>query len=261
MRLGILGIRGFVGAALARHAQEQGIEVAGFGRPDFDLTDRATWGCLDRGLDVLVHAAGGHATSLWDCFRVNLRPCEALAEHLNHLGLPRLVYLSTGRVYGYHPHAAAPDHDCTPDGDYPVTKYLAERVLADSFKGRLSIARLYYPYGPGQKPPRVFPRLAAQIAAGQPVRCAEDGGPRLSVSHVDDLCQVLLRDFILAQNPPAIANVASPQVLSIAEIATLLGDALGKTPEIIRQGPARDEFSVPYDGFPWRDFQAQDVLG
>lgn len=260
MRVGILGARGFVGAALVNRLKAAGMEVAAFNRPLFDLTDRATWGVLDCGLDVVVHAAGGPGARTWDIFRVNLLPCEALATRLGAYGVRRLVYLSTGRVYGYHGHAAAPGMDCTPEGDYPVSKYLAERVLADTFSGELAIARLYYPYGRGQQPPRLFPRLAAQIAAGQPVTCAEGGGPRLSVSHIDDLTEVLTRDFIQAEQAPALANLASGSVVTIREVAQQLGAALGRPPEIIERGSPLEEFSRPYDGFPWRPFRVEDIL-
>lgn len=260
LRVGIMGARGFVGAALARRLAADGVEVVALNRPTFDLTDRGTWGALDCGLDVLVHAAGGPGATTWDMFRVNTTPCEALAQRLNALGLRRLVYLSTGRVYGYHPHPAFPGMDCTPVGDYPVSKYVAERVLAETFAGELSLARLYYPYGPGQKPPRVFPRLAAQVAAGETVTCAEGGGPRLSVSHIDDLTAVLSRDFIRAATVPAIANLASPSVVTIAGIARMLGEKLGRAPVIVERGAALDEFSEPYGDFDWRPFRVEDIL-
>lgn len=260
VRVGILGARGFVGAALARQLMADGVEVVALNRPIFDLTDRSTWAALDCGLDVVVHAAGGRADTLWDTYRVNLLPCEALAGRCNALGVRRLVYLSTGRVYGYHSHPAFPGMDCTPVGDYPVSKYLAERVLADTFHGEYSIARLYYPYGPGQKPPRVFPRLAAQVAAGEPVTCAAGGGPRLSVSHIDDLAQVLARDFVQAGTAPPIANLASASVVNIAGLAHQLGETLGRPPVIVESGPALEEFSQPYAGFDWRPFRVADIL-
>ena len=260
MRVAILGASGFVGGALARRLTDAGVEVIGLGRPSFDLLDRATWTSL-LAADCLVHAAGGHIRTTWDAFAVNLLPCEALAGLCNALGIPRLVYLSTGRVYGYGPQAAYPGMDCKPVGDYPVSKYLAERVLAGTFAGTTSIARLYYPYGAGQEPPRVFPRLALQVARGETVTCAADGGPRLSVAHVDDLAEVLARDFVLAGQPPALANLASDTVLSIEQVVHKLGVHLGIEPRLLRQGPALDEFSQPYAGpFHWRPFDVADIL-
>ena len=259
MRVAILGARGFGGAALARRLTEAGAEVVGLGRPDFDLTRRATWAALPA-VDCVVHAAGGRADTTWDTFAVNLLPCEALAERCNALGIGRMVYLSTGRVYGYGPQAARPGMTCAPVGDYPVSKYLAERVLAERFAGELSVARLYYPYGPGQEPPRVFPRLAQAVARGDTVTCAADGGPKLSVAHVDDVAEVLARDFVLAPRPPALANLASAAVVTIAGVAEQLGRHLGRAPAIIRTGPAPDEFSEPYAGFAWRPFRIEDIL-
>lgn len=259
MRVAVLGSRGFVGAAVVRRLRSLGAHVAELARPAFDLTRRDTWEALPP-VDCLVHAAGGQAATTWDTFAVNLLPCEVLARRCNELGIPRLVYLSTGRVYGFGPQAMRPGLECRPAGDYPVSKYLAERVLADTFAGRLAIARLYYPYGPGQELPRLFPRLAHMVAEGRAVTCAGDGGPRLSVSHVDDVAEVLARHFILADDPPALANLASPRVVTIAGLAEELGAHFGRPVDIIRQGPALDEFSRPYERFEWREFRIQDTL-
>jgi GDP-4-dehydro-6-deoxy-D-mannose reductase len=260
MRVGILGARGFVGAALARRLTDAGVQVVALNRPQFDLTDRSTWGALDCGLDVLVHAAGGRADTMWDTYRVNLLPCEALAERCNSLGLRRLVYLSTGRVYGYQSHGAYPGMDCNPVGDYPVSKHLAERVLGDHFAGEFAIARLYYPYGPGQKPPRLLPRLAAQVAAGEPLACAKGGGPRLTLTHVDDAAAVLARDLVLAENPVVVSNIASDNALTIADLAQRFATYYERPVEIIEKGEPLDEFSQPYPGFPWRPFAVEDVI-
>jgi len=259
MRVVVLGGRGFVGAAVIRRLESMGIEAVAPSRPDFDLTRRDTWNALPPA-DCLVHAAGGQAAGTWETFAVNLLPCEALAHRCAVLGIPRLVYLSTGRVYGFQPQAMAPGMECRPVGDYPVSKYLAERVLAETFTGRLSVARLYYPYGPGQELPRLFPRLAHAVAAGETVTCAADGGPRLSVSHVDDVAEVLVRDFILAAEPPALANLASPHTVTIAGHAEALGRHFGRETTVLRQGAALDEYSEPYAGFAWRDFRIEDTL-
>lgn len=259
MRVAVLGSRGFVGAALVRELRRSGAEVVELARPQFDLTRRETWDALPA-VDCLVHAAGGQAATTWDTFAVNLLPVEALAERCNALGIGRMVLLSTGRVYGFAPKAARPGQECLPVGDYPVSKYLGERVMAQTFRGRLSIARLYYPYGAGQDVPRLFPRLAGAVARGERICCAEGGGPRLSVSHVDDVAEVLRRDFVLAENPPNLANLASPHVVTIEGVVRQMAAHFGREAWVECGGPALDEFSEPYDGFGWRPFRIEDVL-
>lgn len=259
MRVAVIGGRGFVGAALCQGLVSSGIDVIPLGRPGFDLLDRSTWKIL-KGADCVVHAAGGRAASSWETFRVNLLPCEALAEACNDAGVKRFIYLSTGRVYGYGPVAAHPGMECRPTGDYPLSKSLAERVIAETFRGQTSIARLYYPYGPGQKSPRVFPRLVQSVIDGAIITCAETGGPRLSVSHIDDLVQVLIGDFVTAETPPKVANLASHSVVTIESLARQLAEHLGTPLRLERTGPALDEFSQPYDGFAWRPFRIEDVL-
>ena len=51
------------------------------------------------------------------------------------------------------------------------------------------VVYLLFPYGPGQKKPRLIPRLINRIKNGEIVTLPEDGGPELSFIYIDDLVE------------------------------------------------------------------------
>jgi nucleoside-diphosphate-sugar epimerase len=229
-------------------------KVRSLTRSEFDLREPSTWGTRLQGLGCVINAAVRIDGDTYNVFATNALHIGELAEHINALRLPKWIELSTGAVYGPRDEPTHPALGCKPTGDYPVSKYLAERVLAERFGGRLNVLRLYCPWGRYQRSPRLIPRLARDIAAGRVLRCGRQGGPLLSLTHVDDIARVILRDFVAADRDDPIVNIASDEVVGIARVAEVLGEALGREPRLHREGDPGNVLSVPYPGFAWRRF-------
>lgn len=261
LSVAVIGANGFVGRALCTLMETRpDIRVQRLGRPDFDLTEQGTWSTLAPGTECVVHAAALTGGDLYRLFDVNALSAGPLARHLNELGVRKLIFLSTGAVYGANPAPTTPDTPCAPVTPYAISKYLAERKLAERFLGRLNVLRLYYPYGPRQGAERLFPRLKARIANGETVTVNEDGGPRLSVTHVDDLCSVMIERFILSDEDRTIHNLASDQILRVAEAARAIAALMGRSVSFSHNGVSPDCVSEPYRPASWRPFVARDVL-
>lgn len=262
----VIGAEGFVGSNFCRYINESpmdGLAVTGLGRDRFDIAEPRTWSVLERGLDCLVHAATLIDGSLYDTFRVNALFAHELAEFCNERRVRKLIYLSTGAVYGPVAGPASPDQPENPDSPYAVAKFLAERIFLETFSGPVNVLRLYFPFGRGQKPPRVFPRLVQSIRNGEPVVCNPGGGPRLSVIHVDDLCEILIRDFILDEKASGKWNVASNETVTISIAAKEIAHELRTGVRLSEDGDWPDVLSVPYarsGGKAWRPFSASELL-
>lgn len=262
----VIGAEGFIGSNLCRHIRESfsdEIVLTALGREDFDLTAPETWTTLPDGTDCLIHAAALLQGDVYDIFSINALPARELAVFCNKRKIRQFIYISTGAVYGTTPEPASALTPVNPSGHYAVSKFLAERILQDTFTGTLQVLRLYFPYGHGQQAPRLFPRLAWSIASGETISCNPGGGPRLSVVHIDDLCGTVIKDFVLGRHGSGIWNIASDTVVSIGDVCRRVADALNFDLRLIEDGAQPDVLSAPYnreDSVKWRPFDVVDIL-
>lgn len=262
----VLGANGFIGSTLCRYIRRacaNEIALTPLTRRDFDLCVPDTWNNLADGVDCLVHAAALVNGEPSEIFTVNAGHAEALARFCNARRIGHIVYLSTGAVYGPADGPVPADAPTNPGNDYAVSKLQAEQNLARTFDGTLQVLRLYFPYGAGQKPPRLFPRLVERISNGEPITCNPGGGPQLSVVHVEDLCTALVNDFILGPRGAGTWNIASDQIVSIDEVGRRIAERLGRELQLRETGDGPDVLSTPYDradGGRWRAFDVGDIV-
>jgi UDP-glucose 4-epimerase len=188
-------------------------------------------------LDVPSHA--GH---LW---AVNVVSAIKAAEWARRRGARRFVYASSGTVYAPSFAAHRETDALRRDKWYALSKVHAEEAL-QRFSPDLNVtcARFFSVYGPGQRG-KLVPNLVSSIDAGVPVFIqphphdpGDRGGMRLSLVHVDDAAAAVAK-LVDQPGPPAI-NVASPDTLTIRQIATAVGACLGKDPIFEPAGESRD---------------------
>lgn len=144
--------------------------------------------------------------------------------------LARIVAFSTGNVYPLVPVSSGGSREgdaLAPVGDYAASCVGRERVLEFAARERgtrLSIIRLNYAvdlrYG-------VVVDLARRVLEGAPIdlrmgyfNCIWQG----------DANAVALRTLPLAAAPPFVLNVTGPECLSVREVATRIGAAVGREP-------------------------------
>ena len=258
-KIAVIGASGFVGRAVVRAIKEfdRDIDLVSLSTSSFDLRNPETWNASLEGVDTVINCGVKIDGDTYEIYKTNTLYIRELSHHLNSLNIRKLVNLSTGAVYGPTSSPTRPDTPCFPKGDYPVSKYIGELVLTETFKGLLNHVRLYYPYGPNQKLPRLVPRLIEAIQNGDPVHCDRRGGPFLSMTHVDDIAAVLVHDFIFKDHPDKIVNLASNNHVSVSELIQEIGQLLSVEPEIALSDDAVDVLSAPYEKFQWRPFQIE----
>jgi dTDP-L-rhamnose 4-epimerase len=124
---------------------------------------------------------------------------------------------------------------------YALTKYVQERLtltLAPAYGMEGVALRLWNVYGPGQALSNPYTGVLAIFASrlhnGKPPVIFEDGRQRRDFVHVSDVAQA----FVLALDHPKavgeVYNVGSGEDRTVAEVAALLGRAMGRdiAPEI-----------------------------
>ena len=253
MRVLVTGGSGFLGRRVVARLVERGDEVLALQRSSLDPVPGATPMAVDlaaleprqlRGpFDAVVHLAArldnpfGTDYALAELAPTNVLGTMRLLEAVAAVGVGRFVQGSTGGV-GSNPPAGQQMHENDAPGPvnpYGLTKHLAEqavRAYAWPFE-RVSL-RYFAPYGRAVSNP-LFRHLVECLERGDPIEVGRGGGSKLNPVHADDAVAGTVA-AIDAPNLPDVINVAGPTTVTVAELAALLGRAIGREPVIRETG-------------------------
>ena len=186
--------------------------------------------------DVVLHLAASLRDESWSrLIENNIRPALALVEGLAAAGLrPRVVFGSTGSVYGQPDGGAAPFNErsnCRPLDPYAASKRAAEdigRVAGMRYGLNVVAARLFNLVGPGLQERHLCAALARQIVLIErdQVEPAIRVGPLTASRDFIDVRDAARALLLLASldEPYEIYNVGSGVARVSAEVLTALVD-------------------------------------
>lgn len=246
----LTGASGFVGRQIARHLVAAGhrpllaLRPGSFARtgldssnadavetPDLFAESADWWGATLAGVDAIIHAAwyvepGQYLDSAENtrCVEGSLRIAEGAAQ----AGVTHFIGIGTCFEY------RLPNDHITADAEVgPVTLYAAAklslfRMLEKRFAGgptALTWARLFYLFGEGEHPARLFPMLHRKLSAGEPVALSSGDKIRdfLDVSEAGRMIAGLVES---GQAGPV--NICSGEAVTIREIAEGIADRYGR---------------------------------
>lgn len=256
MRVLVTGATGFVGrhvaAALANDHQVYGISrggavAAGVTSIVGDLAlplNTLDWPVVD----AVVHLAqssyyASFPTGAADVFAIATGATQALLEYAVRIKARRFVFASTGGLYAPSGRAIR-EEDPTEVAPGPIAHYLACKrageIIAVAYAHLISVStpRIFFCYGPGQAASMLIARLARSVFEGRSIRLQGADGLRLNPIFVTDAAVVI--GGLVTSDASGIFNLAGPRVITLREIAEILGQELGRTPV----------FDVATDGSP-----------
>ena len=248
MRVIVTGGTGFVGRHLVSALQGENEVVCLVRHPDaapplgrvttveWDFTRAMSRRRLPASADALVHLAQAYVPFPSDAetlFAVNAASTQWLAEYARRARVPRFVLASSGSVYRPRRTPLTEDAPLLPPTYHPATKQISELVLRYyNPYFTTAVLRLFAPYGPGQVN-RLIPRLLAAVGSGAPIELSHGGEPRINPIYVDDLVRIFTE--ALTGTRSFTVNVAGPQVLSIRDLAQLIGSLVGRRPHFVER--------------------------
>ena len=244
MNIILAGGAGFIGSHLVPVLLGAGHQVTAILRPDSSVPqgwDQVEVLKCDLTLlasvklpkaDAIVHlaqSAGAFPENANALHAVNCVSAIQLAAHALDCGAQKMIYASSGTVYGFTDHPVSEDAPLLGGGYYAQTKIAAERLLSE-FRKRLDVdmLRIFSPYGPGQQPFRLIPDVVSRVLQGRPVSVRESGLPFLSPIHISDVVKCIVSR--LSESNSLTFNVAGSELLGIREIAACVGLIAGVKP-------------------------------
>ena len=201
---------------------------------------------LVAGVDVIVNAAAEshveksieHGAS--EFVTTNVEGTQILLDAIRRTPVERLVLVSSSEVYGTAESAPMDEeHALNPRSPYAATKAGADRLAYSYFVTYglpIVIVRPFNNYGPRQHPEKVVPRFIIQALCDEPLTIHGDGHASRDWLYVDDDAEAIraVIEAPIEDVAGEVLNIATGVDISIAEVADLVLEALGKSPSLRR---------------------------
>lgn len=155
--------------------------------------------------------------------RVNVGGTVSLMEAMRDTGVQRVVFTSSGAIYGRQPQQPVHESDMPcPDSPYAVSKWAAEQyihTIGELWDIETVALRIFNAYGPRQSLPvshaPVVPRFLQQAISGGSVVIFGDGSQTRDFVYVDDVVAALVSAATARQVNRQIINIGSGQETSV----------------------------------------------
>jgi len=272
MRFLVTGAAGFLGSALANRLVAEGHTVVGLddcstGDPATlspevhftrgDINDRPKLWTLLQEVDCVYHLAARVLVPESILYpreynHVNVGGTVTLMEAMRDVGVRRVVFISSGAVYGYQEQQPVrEDAVPNPRSPYAVSKLAAEyyvRTIGALWGIETVCLRVFNAYGPGQHLPPVHapvvPNFLRQAVQEGTLVVHGDGSQTRDYVYVDDVVEAMLAAATASDVDQTIINVGSGRETSVRELVRLVLEVTGTQPEVVYNpradgGPAR----------------------
>ncbi|MEI8109568.1 MAG: NAD(P)-dependent oxidoreductase [Chitinophagia bacterium] len=193
---------------------------------------------LPPGINIIIHLAQSEnfrdfPNSANDIFYVNTLSTLKLADYAQKNKVDHFIYASSAGIYGNGDLSGFDENsDIVYKSDlgfYLATKHCSE-VILDNYSNLLNVImlRFFFVYGQGQKSEMLIPRLVNNVKEGKSIKLSSENGLVINPTYVGDAVDAILACLNLQKSYKI--NVAGPQILSLREIADVIGEKVGKKP-------------------------------
>jgi UDP-glucose 4-epimerase len=261
MQFLITGAAGFLGSALSNRLVRAGHSVRGLddlstGRPSAllpevfltrgDINDRPKLWTLLQDIDCVFHLAARVSVPESILYPreynlVNVGGTVTLMEAMRDVGVRRVVFISSGAVYGEQP--VQPLAETTPPN--PRSPYAASKVAAEFYVRTIGalwaietvILRVFNAYGPGQHLPPVhapvIPNFLRQAYLNGTLVVHGDGSQTRDYVYLDDAVDAMLAAAVELAAVGHILNIGSGVETPTRDLVRLAIETAGGSPEVI----------------------------
>jgi UDP-glucose 4-epimerase len=261
LRYLITGVAGFLGSALANTLVAEGHSVIGLddlstGDPNklasgvqfnrADVNDRPKLWSLLQDVDCVYHLAARVIVPESVLYpreynQVNVGGTVTLMEAMRDVGVRRVVFISSGTVYGNQPvQPVTEDAIPNPRSPYAVSKLAAEFYVKSigSLWGIETVnLRVFNAYGPGQRIPPVhtpvIPGFLRQAWENGTIVIHGDGNQTRDYVFRDDVVSAMIAASTAPDINQLTINVGSGSEMNLRDLSKLAIEVTGGHPEIV----------------------------
>ena len=217
--------------AIVRELPDEEMEGVTYHVKDFK-TDWSTES-LPREIHTIFHLAQSDLFRSFpdnavEVFNVNVTSTVKLLDYGRQIKIKKFVFASTGGIYNSSIDALSENSPINTFGllgNYFATKLCSE-ILTHNYTNYFDVTllRLFFMYGKGQKRSMLIPRLVDSIRDGKPVILTANDGIQINPVHVSDVVHLL--DNLIHSTGSYTFNVAGSEILTLKEIAEIIGEKM-----------------------------------
>lgn len=242
MKIAVTGSSGFIGRALVKVLNERGHQVLEIGRSGSPAIDLHSWEQVDAFLqkeqpEGLIHLAWETEHGAYWSSDSNLKWVASslhLAESFAKAGGKRLIVAGTCAEYkwGGVEDLLESTSLIEPDSLYGISKNALREILqswAAINDVSFGWARLFNPFGTGEKSVRLVPKIKQKLRQGEIIEF-DSGSLVRDFIHVDDLAGAFADFYDSEVEGPV--NLASGEGVTIRTVVSGIANALNRTDQV-----------------------------
>ncbi len=262
MKALITGAAGFLGTALSNQLVREGNQVVGLddfssGNPDGllpeveliqgDINDRELLWRILQDVDCVYHLAAKVIVPNSILYpreyeKVNVGGTVTLLEAMRDVGIHRMVFASSGAIYGMQNKQPLKERITKPN---PTSPYAVSKLASEYYIntiGRLwgleaVCLRIFNAYGPRQgfsfAHAPVIPTFLRQAACGGTIIVHGDGHHTRDFVYIDDVTAAFVAASKLSNCQELVINIGSGVETAVSDVLELSIKITGHTPEIV----------------------------
>lgn len=198
--------------------------------------------------DLVIHLAGmvsiqQAVENPTSTFQTNAMGTQNVLERSRIDGVDRLIYLSSGAVYGDPEYLPIDEsHPIQPLHPYASSKLAGEHVVeayAKTYDLSAITIRAFTLYGPGQQTDNLVPSVISQIKEGKTEILLGNTEPTRDFTYIDDLVTAIQTVMEEPHDTYGLYNVGSGYETSVEDIVNEIVEASGKDIDVKSQPTGR----------------------
>jgi len=239
-RVVIIGAGGFVGGAIKRRLEREGIATLALTRRELDLLQPGAakkLAALLRPADSVVMVSAITPAKTTPVLMQNLSMVEAVCDALAVAGVAHLVHISSDAVYADDQNPVTEQSYCTPSTLHGMMHAARELMLKSAVQAPLAILRPTLIYGPADPHGGYGPnRFRRQADKGEPITIFGEGEELRDHVLVDDVAALAI--LMLTHRSRGALNAVTGVSTSFHDVARMVARLHGGTVKSVpRPGP------------------------
>lgn len=233
----VLGASGFIGKSVTEYLNNKKYELITPSSQECDLLSVKQVRQYFEGITTpvqIVFCAGilGRRENSFSSLLKNIQMIQSLADMAPSLSIRSVVHLSSTDVYGSPTGIITENTIISPRSYYGLSKFSGEMIfnMESFFSIPVTILRIPGIYGAGDHQKSIVGLFLDQLANNGVVNINGDGSALRDYVQVNDVCRLV--EHFLCSPYQGRVNVATGQSITIKDLVSILGKALGVSPKI-----------------------------